>query len=318
MNSTGRINCELRRLLSHSYDRCRHCDVGLTKGSPAYAGYAADEAPLYVGECCKGAITELATLIYWWMESDKRCEPDTALWRYMDLAKFLVMLESRAIYFARADTFDDRFEGAAGLMERQEVWDDHHLAYFRDAIAQAPWNKDAEPCLHDIDKQARSLLHQTSVVGGAMRRYNFVSCWHANAGESEAQWRLYCPNTQSGVAIKTTADSLMRSLEDCSQVKLGRVLYIDYRTGFAGTNDRIFWKRKSLAHEAEVRAVIHTRHPTDGRGIPIRANLETLLHSVVASPFAASWFPPLLEATMRRFGLNMQVTPSELLASPFF
>jgi hypothetical protein len=106
-----------------------------------------------------------------------------------------------------------------------------------------------------MDKQARSLLHQTSVVASAMRRYNFVSCWHANTGESEALWRLYSPNAHSGVAIKATADSLMRSLEDCSQVRLGRVLYIDYRTGFAGTNDRIFWKRKSLAHEAEVRAV---------------------------------------------------------------
>lgn len=151
-----------------------------------------------------------------------------------------------------------------------------------------------------------------------MRRYNFVSCWHANAGESEALWGLYSPSTHSGVAIKTTADGLMQSLEDCSQVKLGRVLYIDFRMGFARTNDRIFWKRKSLAHEAEVRAVIHTRHPTGGPGMPIQANLEMLLHSVVASPFAAPWFPTLVEATMRRFGLNMGVTASELLARPFF
>jgi hypothetical protein len=138
MNSTGRINCALRRLLSYSYDRCRSCDAVLPKGSPAYAGYATGETALYAGECCKGALTELATLVYWWMESDKHCEPDMALWRYMDLAKFIAMLKSRAVYFARADTFDDPFEGAAGLVERQQVWDEHHLAYFRDAIAQAP------------------------------------------------------------------------------------------------------------------------------------------------------------------------------------
>jgi hypothetical protein len=24
------------------------------------------EAPLYVGECCKGAVTELATPVYWY------------------------------------------------------------------------------------------------------------------------------------------------------------------------------------------------------------------------------------------------------------
>lgn len=318
MNSTGHISCELRRLLSYSYDRCRSCDAVLSKGSPAYAGYAADGAPLYVGECCKGAVTELATPVYWWTEVDKHCEPSTGLWRYMDLGKFIAMLDSRAVYFARADKLGDPFEGAAGLVERQEVWDEHHLAYFRDAIAQAPWNKGAEPSPDDIDKQARSLLSQISVVGDAMRRYNFVSCWHANEGESEALWQLYSPGNHSGVAIKTTADDLMRSLEDCSQVTLGRVLYINFGTDFAGTNDRIFWKRKSLAHEAEVRAVIYTRHPTDGLGISIQANLQKLLHSVVVSPFAAPWFPSVVEATMQRFGLNMRVTPSELLARPFF
>ena len=37
---------------------------------------------------------------------------ETKLWRYMDFAKFVSLLESRALFFVRADKLDDPFEGA--------------------------------------------------------------------------------------------------------------------------------------------------------------------------------------------------------------
>lgn len=50
-------------------------------------------------------------------EPDRRCAPGQKLWRYMDLAKFLALLEDRALYFARADKLGDPFEGAAGIAD---------------------------------------------------------------------------------------------------------------------------------------------------------------------------------------------------------
>jgi hypothetical protein len=93
MNSTGRFTTELRGLMRESYDECRSCGSKLPKESAAFAGYDGAGAPLYVGECCKHQIHELATHVYWWWEVDKRCAPDEPMWRYMDFAKFVSMLE---------------------------------------------------------------------------------------------------------------------------------------------------------------------------------------------------------------------------------
>ncbi len=36
---------------------------------------------------------------------------DVKLWRYMDLTRFVSMLEEKGVLFTRADLFDDKFEG---------------------------------------------------------------------------------------------------------------------------------------------------------------------------------------------------------------
>ena len=53
---------------------------------------------------------------------------DIPIWRYMDLAKFVSMLQSNALYFTRSDVLEDIFEGsvsAATLEKRRQVIIDH-------------------------------------------------------------------------------------------------------------------------------------------------------------------------------------------------
>jgi hypothetical protein len=75
MKSTGRFTDGLRLLMAQSYDRCKNCGSQLPREVAAFAGYAADGSPLYVGACCEQLIAELATHVYWWWVVDKRCEP---------------------------------------------------------------------------------------------------------------------------------------------------------------------------------------------------------------------------------------------------
>ena len=35
---------------------------------------------------------------------------DTPLWRYLDFARFMALLDSASLWFARADTFTDQYE----------------------------------------------------------------------------------------------------------------------------------------------------------------------------------------------------------------
>jgi hypothetical protein len=42
-----------------------------------------------------------------------------SVWRYMDLARFLSLLQTSALHFARADQMSDRWEGSYGELNRQ-------------------------------------------------------------------------------------------------------------------------------------------------------------------------------------------------------
>lgn len=316
MESTGRFTKELKRLRAASYDECQSCGAKLPKDVAAYAGYSKDGTALYVGKCCLHLVHELASHIYWWWTADKRVDPNERLWRYVDFAKFVDLLETQRLFFSRADQFDDAFEGASGLAERQKEWDEFYLEYFRNAIRFPPENAPSPP--EDVvEREAKRLLGDIKRAIKGERETTFVSCWHSNSGESEALWRLYCPNGSTGVLIETTADRLLDSL-DALDVELGRVQYLDYKKSFSGFHDRIFWKRKSLSHECEVRAVNKMHFKENSTGLSRIVDVERMCISIIPSPFAGAWFPDLLKAVIVRYGYNIPVGKSELLGEPFF
>src|SRR6266478_4615364 len=173
MESTGRFTADLRRLMGRSYDVCQSCGSHLQRDVAAYAGYAADGSPLYVGVCCEALIAELATHVYWWWEVDKRCKPNTVLWRYMDFAKFVALLEQRAVYFCRADLLGDRFEGAAGISERSPEWEAFYLDFFRKAVATVPGQLKPPPS-EQIEQEAARLFADFNTISDRDRRRTFA------------------------------------------------------------------------------------------------------------------------------------------------
>jgi hypothetical protein len=235
----------------------------------------------------------------------------------MDFAKFVALLEQRAVYFCRADLLGDRFEGAAGIRERWPKWEAFYLDFFRKAVATVP-DQLKPPPPEQIEQEAARLFADFNTISDRDRRRTFASCWHSNTVESEALWRLYCPPPTAGVAIRTDVEALGISLGEDPQIRIGQVQYVDFRKGFAGLHDRIFWKRKSLSHEAEVRAVIQKFDPQQEPGLRVLADLPRLLHAVVPSPFAPTWFAEIVEATMQRFDVSAPIVRSELLSEPFF
>jgi hypothetical protein len=316
MQSTGRLTVELKRLMRESYDRCRKCGRALDKGVPAYAGYAEDGAPLYVGRCCEGSIVELGTHVYWWWRTYKRPEPSAPLWRFMDFAKFVALLKDRALYFSRADHLGDRFEGARGIAAKKSQWDEHCLQYFREAITNPPTGT-CNLSKDEVEREANRLLKQIEEIGQQDLRRTYVSCWHENEGESEALWRLYCPPPTAGIAIRAEYSSLNLSVGDNPEIEIGRVQYIDFQKQFSGTYDRIFWKRKSLSHESEVRAVIQRSQLGDKVGILVPVDISKLIKAIVISPFAPKWFKSVLADTLEKFEVQAPID-SDLIAEPFF
>lgn len=313
-----RFTVELQKLERDSHDLCSSCGRHFSEGDTSHSGYDEEQRPLYVGDCCASQIKETAAR-YRWSEYPYETPSDSsALRRYMDLAKFVSLLRDQSIYFARADHLGDSWEGAKGSQSNKERWDSHYLQFFQEAIRNPPKGYECEKSDEEVEAEANRLLEQLQVGGGIELRRTFVSCWHENETESEALWRLYCPPTTTGVAIRTTFAHLKRAFDEDLSVRIGRVRYLDFRTQFAGINDAILRKRKSLQHEQEVRAVVR-KHSEDGSlGIVRKVSLPELIVEVVVSPFAPAWFEAIIQDLLKRYEVPVPVRTSELLWQPFF
>lgn len=154
------------------------------------------------------------------------------------------------------------------------------------------------------------------------------SCWHENERESVAMWKLYTSGHE-GVAIQTTVGLLLSLLkaytsEYWAMIRVCRVAYIDYdqeaepppeldlleamNLGF------LICKRKSYAHEREIRAIIQTAPGPEG--ISISVNLPRLIQRIVVAPTYPQWAIGALQDAVERGGILAKVESSDLLRLP--
>jgi hypothetical protein len=319
MISTGRFTIELRKLVHYRHNTCSICSQRLPRDLPAYAGYGLLGNPIYTGDCCKHNVAELASHIYWWWADYPRPDRETIIWRYMDFAKLVAMFKDRSLYFARGDKLGDPYEGARGLASREGEWRDYCIGFFRNAIVTVPGNNAPIP-EEEIASRAKQLYDEFVVTSQRDRLQNFVSCWHSNHVESEAQWRLYAPSLPTGVAVRTKFGKLDDSLDQRFDVRGGFVQYVDYSKAFAGTYDKLFWKRSSLSHEAEVRIVHQQGQLSEPEifGVSVPMDLNNAFEAIIVSPFAPDWFVDVVRETARKFEVSIEIEKSQLLSDPFF
>ncbi|GKV71168.1 DUF2971 domain-containing protein [Pseudarthrobacter sp. NCCP-2145] len=234
-------------------------------------------------------------------------ENDDVLWRYMDLARFLSLLEDEAIYFARADQMSDKWEGSysqANVDMRPQLYGE----LFEDMNRQYP------------------IMHESGL------KTTHVNCWHESPVESAAMWDIY-QREGRGVAVRTTWKSLVASIGSDRSIFGGRVNYVDYRTTFIPEGnffDRFMHKRLSFAHEREVRLIMMTGrsipHPTEEHSaislgpeppvIPIPVDLKKLIQAVHVAPDAPDWVSDLIHKVCKRYGHGFGVRHSDLASDP--
>lgn len=319
LKSTGRITHSLRRVMTQQWNQCVNCRKQIPRNRPAFAGYTNDGSPKLVAACCAHELSELATPVYWTGTLNLSVSNTQPAWRYMDFAKFVAMLQQRGLYFSRADQFDDPFEGATGLERQKTHWENYYLDYFRRAVMTLPPGFEAKPQpAEKIEEAAQRLLSELKTVSLESRNL-LLSCWHGAGDESEALWRLYCPPTTLGVAVKTTVGRLWDATAHERGAVVGRVHYVDFKSSFASIQkERIFCKRKSLSHENEIRVVLDNNRMTPVQGKTMCCDLSALIQAVVVSPFAPPWCKDVVSSTIKRYGYEFEVQQSELLDPPFY
>ena len=242
----------------------------------------------------------------------------------MDFTKFVAMLESDSLYFARADRLVDPFEAA---------YTEPMVEKYRDPKGNT---KEQQKWWEVLNK---------FVLDKAKQRVKefYVNCWHINSGESAAMWKLYLKSDE-GLAIRSTISRLIESANKSGEtILIGKVRYIDYNNAsFDDTNhyNRIIHKRKSYEHENELRAVIvkdaeKKRYVEieDGwkiellpefdfknhdDGIKACNNMIDLIEKIYVAPSSREWFSNLVSTIAKKFKITCEIEPSGLGKRPLW
>lgn len=255
------------------------------------------------------------------------------VWRYLDLAKFIWLLENQKLYMSRLDLLNDPHEGSTPkfLAEQwnQELFQSiagsrqkSLLQEFGDALGNEKFLAEIPRIIQQHD--------QMSSINQKMRKHFYVNCWHLGNSESEAMWRLYCPGN-SGVAIQTSYNKLVASVENHSSLFIGKVSYIDYEfQGFPQGNILypVMHKRISFAHEQEVRLVT-TKFPenwgtpqeeVNPLGVLFDWPLDMVVEAIHVDPYAPVYFHDVVSSVIRRVlpDLEDRVFWSKMRASPVY
>ncbi len=317
LTPSNRFTIELQRLAFEHFDSCTRCGHKFVEAEHTCSGYLANGEPAYLCDTCSGELIELAARTYFMPRPYEVPPPDAQLWRYMDFTKYVSLLSSKALYLSRADQFEDSYEGAKGLRRRKEVWDEHYLHFFRQAIQNPPDGYEFDKTDEEVEAEAQRLLRDLESGGKSSRSRTYISCWHESSYESAAMWRLYSSYLPNAVAIKTTYDALYKFLGRNPAIQIGRVRYIDLNLQYAGVNDAYWRKRKSFEHEREVRAVL-LDHKGSDTGKLVNCDTDTLIEGVYVSPQAPTWFTSLVNDVNRKFDVRVGVCDSEFNEEPFF
>lgn len=296
---------------------CTNCGQIFKDGDGAHLGYLKGRQYAVLCDKCSYLLEETVVRYHWQETEYEEPSPEDMLWRYMDLSKFIAIISRNDLYFAAANTFEDIFEGAKGIIDKKSEWNIFYLNFFKEAILTAPGQDTRKLTDEQIKLDSERLLNEINNLGQKDRENTYISCWHLNNYESEAMWKLYSKDVTNAIAIQTTAGHLYEALNREPYINIGKVKYIDLEKRFTSINGAFWYKRKSFEFEKEVRAIIR-KHDSKENGIYIPVNIDKLIDGIYVSPYASEWFLDVVKSVVTKYNINIPVSYSQMTEKPFY
>jgi len=190
-------------------------------------------------------------------------------WRYMDLWKFLDLLNTSQLFFPNVEMLGDQHEGKIPeKIYRLMLDEERQNGATNNAASNLKWF---------IEKR--------------LRPKTLICSWIANEKESFAMWKMYSKD-KLGVAIKTNYDRLKDSFNQTNEnIYIGEVRYYDdnkpaYKIG--NTFYTFLVKHNYYDFESEVRCITEIKTEEMGETFKkIKVELNTLIEDVYISPFSS-------------------------------
>lgn len=226
------------------------------------------------------------------------------IWRYMDLPKLVSLLDRDALFFAKASTLRDPYEGT--------------IPKYNDTVREEIYQSvETVNLVKMLLKDAFKKFRETMVINS----------WHLNEYESAAMWQVYAQEN-AGIAIQTTyrrlCESFAHNTED--KVFIGKIRYTDFNKEWmeeGNAFNAFLIKRHSFDYEKELRAIIMLpleyvkEWPTENNsftkdGKYVKVNLDTLIERIYIAPFTLSPFEEIVKSVISKYRLNKEVIKSDL------
>ena len=215
-------------------------------------------------------------------------DPNTVVWKYLDLSKFLDLLMSEKLFMSRSDKFEDQYEGTFSEPTFEEI---------------------KKLSIDNPDFLNYYKTHREKVA---------ISSWHINEYESFAMWQIFTQNSE-GLAIQSTIGRLQESLipETNFNQYIGEVNYIDYKKEHIPFDDMFFpflFKRKSFQYEGEVRIItdIGESDIKINEGLKINVNINQLIEKIYIHPKSENWYKNLVIQLVKQLGFDFTIEKSDL------
>ena len=208
-------------------------------------------------------------------------DPETIVWKYLDLSKFLDLLLSKKLFMSRSDKFED--EPTFEEIRKLSIDNPDFLNYYK--------------------------THREKVA---------ISSWHINEYESFAMWQIFTQNSE-GLAIQSTIGRLQKALqpEEHFQQYIGEVNYIDYKKEYIPFDDLFFpflYKRKSFQYEREVRIIsdVTQNNLKLNDGLKINVDVNLLIEKIYIHPKSENWYKNLVIQLVAKLGFDISIEKSDL------
>ena len=252
------------------------------------------------------------------------------VWRYLNLAKLVWLLENQKLYLSRLDLLEDSHEGSLPNITASQYYSEHLYHAFdinRKRLINEFGEEEGTLKFQEMVPNILRQLEQVRSHHQEDRRHYFVNCWNMSNSESEAMWRLYCSDN-NGIAIQTTYKKLVESTLSDKNLFIGCINYIDYES-HSFPMDNVFYKlmhkRISFAHEQEVR-IIKTLTPQSWgtpqevclKGFELDWLVESIVDTIHVNPYAPNYFFDVVRNVVKRTfpQLEERVVWSKMRAAP--
>lgn len=270
---------------------------------------------------------------------------ESKIQRYMDLPKFLHLLETSQLFLSKISGFDDKLEGGltrldalliSGAAEILDFALNRVLPGIRRMSPEesAEYKAENERIKNELDsRQIKTVFGEFpksdySNVYKSQRDWLDVCCWHQNEQESMAMWKIYGATTNA-VCIETTVQALADSvrISDGSEFYLSDVDYIDHETDHFTKQHPLspyLHKSRFYTFEQEIRLIKYQPHSDikcnrKEAGSYIDINLQKLIQGIRVSPEAPEWFFELINSIVKhRYKLTVDVSYSRMKQQPIF